>query len=130
MAALHTSRRDGLPEFVSRNEDFSGWFGRHAVSGASPIQVWRYRQGRLQDVTRRYPDLISEDAQIWWDAFTQKESDWHREPVALAAFLADMHMLGEGAKGWKQVQRVYQGDDRQEFFRKLRRELKKHGYAK
>jgi hypothetical protein len=51
-------------------------------------------------------------------------------PIPLAAYLADMHMLGEGGKGWKQVQQAYHGDDRQEFFRQLRRELKKHGYAK
>jgi hypothetical protein len=51
------------------------------------------------------------------------------EPVALAAYLADMYMIGKGDKGWKQVPRVYEADDRQEFFGKLRRTLKKYGYA-
>lgn len=130
MAALAKSPRDGLPEFVSRNEDFSGWFGRHAVSGASPIQVWRFRLGRLQDVTRSYPELIRQDTQVWWDAYTQEESDWHQEPVALAAYLAGMHLLGEGDKGWQEVKRIYQGDDREEFFLKMRRKLREYGYAK
>jgi hypothetical protein len=41
-----------------------------------------------------------------------------------------MHLLGEGGKGWQQVNNVYHGDDRQEFFCNLRLALKKHGYAK
>jgi len=36
---------------------------------------------------------------------------------------------GQGQEGWKRVRQVYQGEDRQQFFRQVRRELKKHGYA-
>ncbi len=119
-----------MPEFVSRNEDFSGEFGPYAISGASPIQIWRYRQGRLQDVTRRYPQLIRKDADAWWNAYAQKESDWYHSQVPLAAYLADMYLLGEGAAGWQRVRQIYLEEDRQEFFQQLRKHLKKHGYAK
>lgn len=129
-AVLRKSEQGGGPEFISGDEKFSGEFGPYAVSGARPIQIWRYRQGRLQDVTRRYPKLIREDAKTWWDAYNNKKSDWYHTPFPLTAYLADMHRLGEGGTGWQQVKKVYHGDDRQEFFRNLSRALKKHGYAK
>jgi hypothetical protein len=145
-ARLRDIDKDGGPEFVSRNEDFSGEFGPYAVSGAAPIQIWRYSQGRLQDVTRRYPDLIRQDAQHWWQEYQQKKSDWYHQPMPLTAYLADMCLLGEGQQGWQQVRRASFSPDslsgtfdevldrnvknRQEFFALLRRQLKKHGYAK
>ncbi|MGB7913175.1 MAG: hypothetical protein WCF59_13225 [Desulfobaccales bacterium] len=129
-ASLQDLDKDGGLEFVSRNEDFSGEFGPYAVSGAAPIQIWRYQQGRLQEVTGRYSDLIRQDAQGWWEEYQQKESDWYHQPMPLTAYLADMYLLGQGQKGWQQVRQVYQAKDRQEFFGQLRRELKKHGYAK
>ncbi len=52
----------GGVKFVSGNEDFSGEFGPYAVSGARPLQIWSYRRGRLEDVTRNYPELIRIDA--------------------------------------------------------------------
>lgn len=129
-AVLRKSEQDGGPVFISGDEKFSGEFGPHAVSGATPIQIWRYRQGRLQDVTRRYPKLVRENAKTWWDEYNNKKSDWYHTPFPLTAYLADMHMLGEGGKSWQQVKKVYHGDDRQEFFRNLRQALKEHGYAK
>ena len=63
MAVLKKSDQDGVPVFICGNEEFSGEFGPYAMSGASPIQIWRYRQGHLQDVTRRYPNLIRERCQ-------------------------------------------------------------------
>jgi hypothetical protein len=117
-------------EFVSGDEDFSGEFGPYAVSGAAPIQIWRYSKGQLQEITRRYPNLIRKDAQHWWLEYHQKKSDWYHTSFPLAAYLADIHLLGEGQRGWQQVRQVYQAKDRQEFFGQLRRELKKHGYAK
>ncbi|MBU4447105.1 MAG: hypothetical protein KKD99_00870 [Proteobacteria bacterium] len=130
MAVLKQPDRDGVPVFICGNEAFSGEFGPYARSSASPIQIWRYRRGHLQDVTRLYQNLIRKDAKTWWGEYDNKKSDWYRTPYPLAAYLADMHRLGEGGKGCQQVKKVYHGDDRQEFFRNLRRELKGHGYAK
>lgn len=137
--------KDGVPEFVSRNEDFSGEFGPYAVNGAAPIRIWRYSKGQLQDVTRRYPALIRRDAEHWWQEYQKKDSDWYHHPQPLEAYLADMHLLGQGQQGWQQVRRASLPassltgtfDDalnralknRQEFFAMLRRQLKKHGYA-
>jgi hypothetical protein len=117
-AVLRTSEQDGGSEFISGEEKFSGEFGPYALSGARPIQIWCY------------PKLVREDAKTWWDEYNHKKSDWYHTPFPLAAYLADMHLLGEGGQGWQQVKEVYHGDDRQEFFRNLRRELKRHGYAK
>jgi hypothetical protein len=127
-AVLQDIDQDGRLEFVSANEDFSGEFGPYAMSAASPIQIWRYRQGRMQDVTRRYPKLIRADARKWWNEYGQEKSDFYGQQMPLTAYLADMYRLGEGPKGWQQVRQVYQAEDRREFFRQLRRALKKHGY--
>lgn len=122
--------QDGKLEFISGNENFSGEFGPYAITGACPIQIWRYRQGRMQDVTRRYPKLIRKDAQIWWHAYHETRSDWFESPVALAAYLADKYLLGESVAGWKEVREDYRGEDRQAYFRRLSRALRKHGYRK
>jgi hypothetical protein len=115
---------------VSGNENFSGEFGPYAITGARPIQIWRYHQGRMRDVTRRYPKLIREDAQTWWREYHDQSSGWFGSPVALAAYLADKFMLGESATGWEDVRRVYREEDRQEYFRQLSRALRTHGYRK
>jgi len=120
--------QDGKLEFVSGNEKFSGEFGPYAITGARPIQIWRYRQGRMQDVTRRYPKLIRKDAQIWWHAYHETRSDWFESPVALAAYLADKCLLGESVAGWKDVRQDYRDEDRQAYFRRLSRALRAHGY--
>jgi hypothetical protein len=146
LATLKDLDQDGVPEFVSRDEDFSGDFWAYVMSGAAPLQIWRYSKGKLEDVTRRYPALIRQDAQHWWQKYQKKGSDWYHRPQPLAAYLADMYLLGKGQQGWQQVRQAslspssFSGTfdevlnrdvkDRQEFFALLRRQLKKHGYAK
>jgi hypothetical protein len=145
LARLEDLDQDGIPEFVSRDEDFCGEVWAYVMSGASPLQIWRYSKGKLQDVTRHYPALIRQDAEHWWQEYQKKDSDWHHQPMPLTAYLADLYLLGEGQQGWQQLRRASFSpaslagtfDDvltrdvknRQEFFTLLRRQLKKHGYA-
>ena len=51
---------DGLPELRSFDDRFSHKYVYRGT--ARPLQIWSYRKGRLRDVTRRYPDLVSRDA--------------------------------------------------------------------
>jgi hypothetical protein len=128
-AALREIDKKPGVKFVSGNEDFSGEFGPYAISGARPLQIWSFRRGRLQDVTRSYPKLIRADAQNWWNEYHQEKSDWYKNKMPLTAYLADLHLLGEGRAGWRQVRQAYQAEDRREFFRQLRQALKKYGYS-
>jgi hypothetical protein len=87
-------------------------------------------------VTRRHPKLIRQDADNWWSVYNNREEDFHGSPVALAAFLADKHLLGEGAEAWRTVRRVYHPAKdsgypaRAEYFATLRQALREGGYTR
>jgi hypothetical protein len=127
---------DGTPEFVSANEDFSGEFCPFVCAGAAPIQIWRYQQGRMLDVTRKFPLLIRKDAEGWLSIFNDRNNDFYGSHVALAAYLAGKHLLNEGVDGWRTVRRVYHPTKdsgfpaRSEYFETLRRALRENGYTR
>lgn len=121
--------QDPIPEFSSQDDRFAYAFGSYAGSGY-PLQIWQYYQGKMRQVTRRYPKLIYSDAYSWWQLFTKNAQDtveYGRGP--LAAYLADKYLLGQGQDGWKRVQQVYRGSDRQQYFTELRSFLQKTGYT-
>lgn len=122
--------KDRVPEFHSRDDRFAYAFGSYAGSGY-PLQIWQYRQGKMVDVTRQYPQLIYNDAYQWWQIYTEnREQDtieFGKGP--LAAYLADKYLLGQGQDGWRRVRQAYQGSDRQKFFTELRQFLQENGYA-
>ena len=121
--------KDTIPEFNSRDDRFAYAFGSYAGSGF-PLQIWQYRQGEMLQVTRQYPKLIYSNAYFWWQLFVKNAQDtveYGRGP--LAAYLADKYLLGQGQDGWKRVQQVYRGSDRQQYFTELRSFLQKTGYT-
>lgn len=123
--------RDGILEFVSEDPRFDYAFTSYAGS-RNPIQIWQYRQGRLIDVTRRYPQLVARDATKHWQEFVKQGrslSELEGGRGVLAAYLADMYLLGRGDEGWRQVRQAYRGRDRNQFFANLGPFLQKHGYA-
>jgi hypothetical protein len=84
---------DGVTEFVSGDDRFSYQFTDFADS-SSPIQVWAFRSGAFNDVTRRFPASIRTDLRRQWlDAFS-RGADWIRRRGVLAAWTADECMLG------------------------------------
>lgn len=126
---LKDFNKDNLPEFDSRDDRFAYAFGSYAGS-AFPLQIWQYRRGRMQEVNRRYPKLVYNDAFYWWQlsvrSTREDRVEYGRGP--LSAYLADKYLLGQGQDGWRQVQQIYKGRDRQQYFSELRRFLQKTGY--
>lgn len=120
---------DGKVEFLSADDRFAYAFTSYAGSGF-PLQLWRFENGEMVDVTRKYPKLVYNDAYRWWRIFQQVDAEKSDVRGVLAAYLADKYLLGQQADGWNQLRKVYQGDDREEYFAKLRDFLEKAGYDK
>ncbi|QLE58435.1 hypothetical protein [Nostoc sp. TCL26-01] len=120
--------KDGIPEFDSRDDRFAYAFTSYAAS-AYPLQIWQYRQGKMVDVTRRYPKLIANHASELWKEYNKiKQQDDGKG--FLAAYLADKYLLGQGQDGWRRVQQVYRKSDKAQYFAQLRKFLRETGYAK
>lgn len=118
---------DGYIELINRDEDFSGEFGGYAISGLAPIRIQHYRRGKLIDVTRDFPKLIEEEADHWWKDYTVKQRN---VDTILAAYVADMALLGKGHLAFKEALSQYQGeeDDKRKFITLLKKAAKRHGY--
>lgn len=137
LAQMKDVSGDGVPELVSTNEFYSGAFCPYVCSGAAPLQIWQYRRGRIVDITRRVPRLVRQDAANWWKEINNPKSDWHNHPTAVAAFIADKHLLNEAADGWRMARRVpvVVGNpgyymERRDFDRLVRKTLRTYGYMR
>jgi hypothetical protein len=122
--------KDGLPEFESRDDRFAYAFTSFAGSGF-PLQIWQYRQGKMIDVTRRYPKLVQIHAQQLWQTYRKSLHEVYDGGKGyLAAYLADKYLLNQGQDGWKKLQQNYKGSDRAQFFAEVRKFLRQTGYIK
>lgn len=128
--ALERIGKDKELVFKSNDDRFAYAFASFAASGF-PLQIWKYQQGKLVDVTRRFPKQVYGNAYQYWQSYQEARSqDSDETKGLLAAYLADKYLLGQERDGWQQVQKVYQERDRREFFAQLRQFLKETGYAK
>jgi hypothetical protein len=86
--------RDGLPEFSAYDERFLYTFTAYVFS-AAPVQIWRFRQGRLLDVTREFPKEIERSAAELAKSFLKLpvEKDFDARSY-VAAYVADQYLLG------------------------------------
>ncbi|MBW4526786.1 MAG: hypothetical protein KME18_16630 [Phormidium tanganyikae FI6-MK23] len=121
--------RDGKTEFYSADDRFAYAFTSYAAS-AFPIQVLRFEDGKMVDVTRQYPKEVYSDAYQLWRFYQRLKAGDGEAKGALAAYLADKYLLGQQEDGWNQLRKVYQESDREEFFGSLRKFLKETGYVK
>jgi hypothetical protein len=119
--------QDGIPEFKSADASFAYAFSSFAGSGF-PIAIWQYRQGRLINVTRRYPKLVYADALRYWQIYERVRSEDSEVKGILAAYLANKYLLGQAEDGWKQVRAAYQDKDREQYFTELRKFLRDRKY--
>ena len=124
--------KDGNVEFVNYDSRFAYKFSPFSYS-RFPLQIWQYHQGKMIDVTRRYPQQVKNHAyQLWQEYITIKnqfEGDaTSAEKAILAAYLADKFLLGEGEDGERRVQETYKESDRTQFFTELRKFLGETGY--
>ncbi|MGI8505041.1 MAG: hypothetical protein ACR2LR_28530 [Hassallia sp.] len=129
--------KDGLSEFESRDDRFAYAFTSYAASGY-PLQIWQYRQGKMIDVTRRYPKSIAKDASENWQTYLEAKKEGDDGKGFLAAYLADKYMLGQAKEAWQQVEQVYkEGEspsetllERSKYFAPVRKFLREIGYVK
>ncbi|WP_017715900.1 hypothetical protein [Kamptonema formosum] len=126
--------RDGLPEFNSGDDRFAAQFTAYAGS-RFPVQIWQYRQGKMSDVTRQYPQQIYSQAyQLWQDFQQAQKNGTDAEGLAvkgiLAAYVADKYLLGQGEDGWQKVRQAYRLRNREQFFSDLQKFLKETGYIR
>jgi hypothetical protein len=131
--------RDGRPELVSSDDRFAYVFTSFAGS-LFPIGIWHIEKGRLVDVTRLFPNTVKRDRA----KLAKTYSTFRREDVdvrgVLAAWMADMSLLGEENKGWAALDAAYERGElgpRPEltgwpqgraYLRTLRTFLRKQGY--
>ena len=121
--------KDGLSEFESRDDRFAYAFTSYAASGY-PLQIWQYRQGKMIDVTRRFPKSIAKDASENWQTYLEAKKEGDDGKGFLAAYLADKYMLGQQKEAWQQVEQVYKESDRSKYFAQVRKFLRETGYVK
>ena len=120
--------KNDIPEFKSLDRRFAEAFTNYADSRL-PLQIWQYRQGKMQDVTKQYPvEAYTNSAELWLE-FRKRSSEDGEVKGMLAAFMASKYVTGQEAEGWQLLERVYQGRDRAQFFGKLREFLVNTGYA-
>lgn len=133
---------DGLPEFAAFDERFIYEYSAYVFSSA-PIQIWRYRAGRLVDVTRRFPALIERSAKTNLGYYRkgrgQKDVDVRSY---VAAYVADQYLLGRRAEGKRLLDLALERGDLgrgatllglpagSAFVRVLMRDLKRWGYLR
>ncbi len=120
--------KNDIPEFKSQDGRFSEAFTNYADS-RFPLQIWQYRQGKMQDVSKEYPvEIYTNSAELWLESNKRLSENGEAKGV-LAAFMANKYVMGQEAEGWQLLERVYQGRDRTQFFGKLREFLVSTGYA-
>ncbi|MCU0550717.1 MAG: hypothetical protein MUC48_15320 [Leptolyngbya sp. Prado105] len=119
---------DSKVEFLSADDGFAYAFTSYAAS-AFPIQIWQFDNGKMTNVTRKYPKLIYNNAYKLWGYYQQVKMEEGADVRGiLAAYLADKYLLGQQEDGWKRLREVYRERDREEYFAKLRDFLEKAGY--
>jgi hypothetical protein len=101
---------DSIPEFVSFNSSVGQAFSAPSVGRAYPLQIWRYIENRMIDVTTQYPQQIKDDAFSKWQSFRQvgiREDG--SEDSLLSAYFADKYLLGEAEDAWQRIAANYPG---------------------
>ena len=90
---------DGLPEIEAFDERFVYAYGAYVFSSAPPL-ISQYRQGRLVDVTRRFPALIRRSAAMVGKEFLtiKRPSNDVDLRTYVAVYVADQYLLGRPAE--------------------------------
>jgi hypothetical protein len=87
---------------VTADNAFAYVFGSYAASGM-PIKVVQFSRGAFVDVTRQHLDLVSEEAPSWMTTFDQNPGNGLG---ALAAWVADECLVGQGGPAWSTVNQL------------------------
>ena len=93
---------DGVPELRSFDDHFAYAFTDFAESWFPP-QIWQFRAGKLNGVTRNYPALIKSDVKRALRVYHGRARRTGDLRGVVAAYVADQYLLGHGSAGWKLV---------------------------
>ena len=115
--------RDGRLEFDSRDANFAYAFASYAESFL-PVQIFRYRDGRLVDVTARFRKLVRRDARRALRLYRRYRDEDVNPRGFLAGWAANKYQLGARRAANRAVRRA----EGPRFARRLRRVLRRLGY--
>lgn len=93
---------DGVPELRSFDDRFAYAFTDFADSWFPP-EIWQFRAGKLNNVTRKYPKLIRSDAKRTLRLIRGRARHKRDLRGVVAAYVADQYLLRHGSAGWKVV---------------------------
>ena len=91
---LQDLREDGEPELRTRDARFGYLYSSYAES-YMPVRIFRFRNGRLADVTRGYRRWLGADARRALRLYGRVRKRQVNVRGILAAFAADRYRLGE-----------------------------------
>jgi len=123
---------DGALELVTRDDRFSYVFASFADS-RWPVQILRYRDGKLTAATTSYRSEIGRDANALWHAALNPKRKRPNQGI-VAAWAADEAMVGHWPVAFKAIDRLSRSGkihgelSRVKFEQKLRRFLRRTGY--
>ena len=129
---------DGRPEFVSYDDAFSGAFTSYAASFWPP-RVLDYDAATtsgFRDLTRSFPAVVRKDQRDALHALRRARRQHYETLGAVAAYVADLYLLGRGREARPYLHRARRrGDLRtingrapRSFDRRLLAFLRKQGY--
>lgn len=120
---------DNIVEFFSKDGKFTTIFNSK-IPLSVPLQIWQYRQGKLNDVTSKHPiQLYTHAAQLWLEIVKGIKENQEVKGL-IAAFLAEKYLLNQEQEGWDLIKKIYVNPDRTVFFQDLQKFLQETGYSK
>jgi len=132
--------RDGIVELDSRDARFAYAFASYAESYL-PVQIFRYRAGRLADETASFRRLVRKDAKRALRLFRRYRNDELVNPRGfLAGWVADKYRLGQRRAANRALRRALRRGDLgktapfqvgpagRRYVKQLKRFLRRHGY--
>jgi hypothetical protein len=130
---LQDPNDDHKQELISKDDSFAGTFDCFACT-ALPIQIWSYAPTGLTNVTRAFPNLITNDLHQYLPCLPDRAPRGKDETGCLPAWAADQALLGEQNKIWPELRRsaanqnIHYPNSPAQYITALRAFLQKHGY--
>jgi hypothetical protein len=98
---------DGTIEFITNDNNFLYTFSSYAGS-FPPTQIFTFRNGKLENVTRNYPDILRQTATEMYQVIMEnKDSNING---VMASYVAQKALLGELEEAWQFMLENYNSD--------------------
>jgi hypothetical protein len=94
--------RKGSLELVSQDYRFAYKYGSN-VDTPRPVRIFRFRAGKLVDVTRSFKSFPKREAASLWRFYLKLRKDQVNLRGILAAYVADEYKAGRGRIAWKRL---------------------------